>query len=45
VILHFTEAELEKTLKILRDLKLTGRRDVVLIDACDNKVSASNVRD
>ena len=44
VILYFTETELEKTLKILRDLNLTGRKDVVLIDACDNKVSASNVR-
>ncbi len=44
VILFFTETELERTLRILRALGLEGRRDVVLIDACDNKVSASNVR-
>ena len=44
VILFFTEAELDRVHKTLRDLALLGRRDVVLIDACDNKVSASNVR-
>lgn len=44
VILFFNDAELNRIQKILRDLKLIGRRDVVLIDASDNKVSASNVR-
>lgn len=44
VILFFTEAELERVIRILRDLGLQGRRDVVLIDAADNKISASNVR-
>ena len=42
-ILFFTDVELQRTKKILRDLKLTGRRDVVLIDAINNKPSASNV--
>lgn len=42
-ILHFTDSELKRVLKILNDLGLNGRRDVVLIDACrDNKPSASN---
>jgi hypothetical protein len=44
VILFFTEAELERVQKILRKLGLKGRKDFVLIDACDDKVSASNVR-
>lgn len=44
-ILFFNDTELEKINKILRDLTLTGRRDVVLIDASANKPSASNVRD
>jgi hypothetical protein len=44
-ILYFSEAELEKVQKILSDLKLVGRRDVVLIDARgDNKPSASNAK-
>jgi hypothetical protein len=44
-ILHFTDSQLKKTLKILSDLGLNGRRDVILIDACkDNKTSASNVK-
>jgi hypothetical protein len=45
-ILYFTETELEKVQKILKDLGLTGRREIVLIDArADDKPSASNVRD
>lgn len=45
-IMYFTEAEFEKVRKILKELNLMGRRDVVLIDARDdNKPSASNVKD
>lgn len=44
-ILYFSERELEGTVGVLNELGLTGRRDVVLIDASrDNKISASNVR-
>lgn len=42
VIVYFTEAELEKVIRILNRLGLNGRPDVVLIDArADNKPSAS----
>lgn len=42
VILYFSESELEKVLSILRDLKLQGREDIVLIDAGrENKTSGS----
>ncbi len=45
-IMYFTEAEFNKVRKILKELNLLGRRDVVLIDARDdNKPSASNVKD
>ena len=45
-IMYFTEAEFEKVRKILKELNLIGRKDVVLIDAReDNKPSASNVKD
>jgi len=45
-ILYFSETELEKVQKILIDLKLSDRPEIVLIDARDdNKPSASNVRD
>jgi len=40
-----TEAELEKTQRMFPGLNLTEQTDVVLIDACGTKVSASNVRD
>lgn len=44
-IMYFTETEFNKTQKILKELDLLGRRDIVLIDARqDNKVSASNVK-
>lgn len=44
-ILYFSERELDRTVGVLNELGLTGRRDVVLIDASrDTKVSASNVR-
>ncbi|MBZ5590559.1 MAG: hypothetical protein LAO05_18570, partial [Acidobacteriia bacterium] len=42
-ILYFTEEELLKVDRILRDLKLSGDPDIVLIDArADNKPSGSN---
>ena len=42
-IMHFSESQLSRVLDILNELKLSGRRDVVLIDASrDNKPSASN---
>lgn len=44
-VLYFSDGELKKVQDILRDLELTGRRDVVLIDARSGKASASNVRD
>jgi hypothetical protein len=45
-ILYFNGTELEKVQQILIDLKLSERREIVLIDAStDSKVSASNVRD
>lgn len=45
VILYFSESELLKVLKILKDLKLEGQENIVLIDASkDNKISASNVK-
>jgi hypothetical protein len=45
VILYFTDLELEKTLKILKDLDLLQGKDLVLIDARpNNKPSASNVK-
>lgn len=44
VILFFTDVELEKTLNILKELGLEEGKSIVLIDARDNKISASNVR-
>ena len=42
VILYFSDSEYKNVSKILRDLKLDGREDVVLIDASrDTKISAS----
>jgi hypothetical protein len=42
VILYFSDSEFAKVSKILRELKLDGREDVVLIDASlETKVSAS----
>jgi hypothetical protein len=42
-ILYFSEAEFRRVTAILEDLKLSGRRDVVLIDARDdNKPSGSH---
>jgi len=42
IIVYFTEGELRRVQKILKELKLTGHRDIVLIDVRnDNKPSAS----
>lgn len=43
VILYFSDSEYRRVVEILKDLSLSQRRDVVLIDASsDNKPSASN---
>jgi hypothetical protein len=44
VILYFTDEELAKVNKVLNDLGLQGNNDIILIDARNNKVSASNVK-
>lgn len=45
-ILYFSESEFQKVQDILKELGLTARRDVILIDASDsNKPSASKVSD
>lgn len=45
VILYFTDLELEKTLKVLKELKLNQNKQLILIDArSTNKPSASNVK-
>jgi hypothetical protein len=43
VILFFTDQELEKVNTVLNELGLSDCKDIVLIDARNNKVSASNV--
>ena len=42
--MYFDDRELEKVVRILRDLNLDKREDIVLIDASP-KVSASKVQD
>lgn len=45
VIMFFSDAEEEKTIKIINELNLAGKEHIVLIDArSDNKESASNVK-
>ncbi len=44
VILYFNDNEYKKISTILNELGLQGCKDIVLIDAIDNKVSASNVK-
>ena len=39
-----TEREEELVLSILENLKLQDDENIILIDACDNKPSASNVK-
>lgn len=43
VILYFTEDEYSKVLAVLNELGLQNCKDIVLIDATNNKQSASNV--
>lgn len=42
VIVYFTDSERDKVLSILRDLDITDRDEIVLIDARPNKPSGSN---
>lgn len=44
VIMYFTNNEYLKIQQILEDLNLVNDHDIILIDACNDKVSASNVR-
>lgn len=43
-ILYFNEKEFEKLNKILDQIGLTGNENIITIDACNNKKSASNVK-
>jgi hypothetical protein len=44
VILYFSEAEYNTVVNILKELKLENSPNIILIDACNDKVSASNVK-
>lgn len=44
VIIYFSDTEKEKVEKILNELKLNNKENIILIDARNNKVSASNVK-
>lgn len=44
VILYFTKAEKASVLRILKSLKLENDSNIILIDACYDKTSASNVK-
>jgi hypothetical protein len=44
VIMYFDDVELSKINSILKELKLTNDPSIILIDAGDNKPSASNVK-
>ena len=44
VIIYFSDAEKEKVEKILNDLKLNNKENIILIDARNNKVSASSIK-
>ncbi len=44
VILYFSNSEYLKVHKILEDLNLLDSNNIILIDACNNKISASNVK-
>ncbi len=43
VILFFTEEEYNKVVNVLNELHLNGCKDIVLINAINDKISASNV--
>lgn len=44
VIMYFSDAEFEKVTKVLNNLGIMGCPDIILIDARNNKPSASNVK-
>lgn len=44
VILYFTDEELSKLISVFKELKIKEGKDLVIIDARPNKVSASNVK-
>lgn len=44
VILYFTDTELSKITNVFKELKIKEGKDLVIIDARPNKVSASNVK-
>lgn len=44
VLLYFSEAEHNTVINTLKELKLENSPNIILIDACNNKVSASNVK-
>lgn len=44
VILYFTKAEKASVLRTLKTLKMENDSNIILIDACNDKTSASNVK-
>ena len=44
VILYFTKNEKESVISILEELNLQDDGNIILIDACKDKLSASNVK-
>lgn len=44
VIIYFSEAERNTVISTLKELRLENDPNIILIDACNNKVSASNVK-
>jgi hypothetical protein len=45
VILYFTDEELSKLISVFKELKIKEGKELVIIDARPNKVSASNVKE
>ncbi|WP_187143613.1 MULTISPECIES: hypothetical protein [Pantoea] len=45
VILYFTDEELSKLISVFKELKIKEGKNLVIIDARPNKVSASNVKE
>jgi hypothetical protein len=43
VVLYFTDRDFERVNAIIQELELKNGKDIILIDARDNKLSASNV--
>lgn len=44
VIMYYSENEKQRVINILEELKLQDNKNIILIDACNNKPSASNVK-